>query len=148
MESFKINVKWNLSANDFQFDHYNRNHSITFSGDQVINNSSAPTYNGDEFMSNPEELLASSLASCHMLTFLAVASKSGFHVNSYEDDAVAILEKNEANQISVTKIILHPEIKFSGEKIPDLEKLKSLHDKAHRNCFIANSIKCQVEIVY
>ncbi len=148
MESFKINLKWNLSSTDFQFENYNRSHQITFSGEQVLNNSAAPTYNGNADMSNPEELLASALASCHMLTFLAVASKSGYSVMSYEDDAVAILEKNEANQIAVTKVILHPELKFSGEKIPDLEKLKSLHDKAHKNCFIANSVKCQVEIVY
>jgi len=147
MESFRVNIKWNLSSSDFQYEHYNRQHLITFSGEQVLNNSAAPSYNGNADMSNPEELLGSAIASCHMLTFLAVASKSGFIVSSYEDDAVAILEKNENNQIVVTKVVLHPEIKFSGEKVPDTEKLKSLHDKAHKNCFIANSVKCQVEVI-
>ena len=148
MESFKINTKWTRKSDDFNFDHYNRSHAIIFSGNQLLLNSAAPTYKGDENMSNPEELLASAVSSCHMLTFLAVASKSGYTVDSYEDDAVAFLEKNESNVVSVTKIILHPDIKFSGEKIPDEEKLKGLHDKAHRNCFIANSVKCAVEVVF
>ncbi len=148
MESFKINTKWTRKSNDFSFDHYNRSHAIIFSGNQLLQNSAAPAYKGDENMSNPEELLASAVSSCHMLTFLAVASKSGYTVDSYEDDAVAILEKNENNVISVTKITLHPTINFSGEKIPDEEKLKSLHEKAHKNCFIANSVKCAVDVVF
>jgi len=83
MESFKINTKWNRKSEDFSFDHYNRSHAIIFSGNQLLLNSAAPSYKGDENMSNPEELLASAVSSCHMLTFLAVASKSGYTVDSY-----------------------------------------------------------------
>jgi peroxiredoxin-like protein len=144
MSSFKINVKW---QNAFSRESYVRDHTIKFSGDQILNNSAAKDYSGNENMANPEELLASALASCHMLTFLAICSKSGFIVESYQDEAVAILDKNAEGKIAVTKITLHPVIKFSGDKIPDNEKLKSLHDKAHHNCFIANSIKCDFEVV-
>ena len=148
METFKINTKWNRTSDDFSFENYNRKHAILFSGNQLLVNSSAPSYKGDTDTANPEELLASAISSCHMLTFLAVASKSGYIVDSYEDDAVAVLEKNEQNIISITKVTLHPTIIFSGEKIPDHEKLQSLHEKAHRNCFIANSVKCSVEVVF
>jgi organic hydroperoxide reductase OsmC/OhrA len=117
-----------------------------FSGQQFLNNSAAPEYLGNADMANPEELLASSLASCHMLTFLAVAAKSGYIVESYNDQAIATLDKNEEGKIAVTVIDLKPVVEFSGEKIPDDEHLKSLHEKAHRNCFIANSIKSKVNI--
>ena len=147
IETFKIKTDWHRSTNSFSYDTFNRNHVITFSGEQSINNSAAAAYNGNQDMSNPEELLASSISSCHMLTFLAVASKSGFMVDSYLDEAVAYLEKNAENILAVTKVFLHPEIKFSGEKVPDQEKIKSMHEKAHKNCFIANSVKCLVEVV-
>jgi organic hydroperoxide reductase OsmC/OhrA len=148
METFKIKINWKKTSEDFAFDNYNRAHQITFSGNQLLNNSAAVTYNGDENMSNPEELLASAISSCHMLTFLAVASKSGFDVESYDDDAVAYLQTNEDKITSVTNVYLHPTIKFVGAKIPDADKIKSMHEKAHRNCFIANSVKCAVEVVY
>lgn len=148
METFKIKTSWKKNSEDFAYDNYNRNHQILFSGEQLLNNSAAPTYNGNEDMSNPEELLAAAVSSCHMLTFLAVASKSGFDIESYEDDAVAYLQTNEDKITSVTNIYLHPSIKFTGAKIPDADKIKSMHEKAQRNCFIANSVKCAVEVVY
>ncbi|MDO9181889.1 MAG: OsmC family protein [Bacteriovorax sp.] len=142
---FQIDLSWKRT-NDFLYDSFNRSHTITFSGNQILQNSAAPEYLGNSNMSNPEELLASSLASCHMLTFLAVAAKSGYIVDSYTDRATATLDKNEKGRLSVTEIDLLPMIEFSGAKLPTSEQLKSLHDKAHRNCFIANSIKAKVNI--
>jgi organic hydroperoxide reductase OsmC/OhrA len=143
--TYKIDLNWKRTK-DFTYDQFNRNHSIIFSGQQSLNNSAAPEYLGNADMSNPEELLASALASCHMLTFLAVAAKSGYVVETYNDHAVATLDKNEEGRLAITMIDLKPIIEFSGEKIPDSDQLKSLHDKAHRNCFIANSIKSKVNI--
>ena len=147
MSTFKINVKWNRTTSDFNFETYVRDHVITYSGNQTLNSSSAPDFKGNANLTNPEEILASALATCHMLTFFAVTSKSGYTVDSYEDDAVAILDKNAEGKMAVTEIILHPVVKFSGEKLPDQEKIKSMHDKAHHNCFIANSIKSHVQVV-
>lgn len=144
MSSFKIAVKW---KNTFTSDSYVRDHKVYFSGNQELHNSAAKDYSGNENMANPEELLASALASCHMLTFLAICSKSKIFVDSYEDEAVAVLEKNEEGKVAITKISLHPKISFKGDVIPDAEKIKSLHNKAHTNCFVANSIKCHVEVV-
>ncbi|MFA6236673.1 MAG: OsmC family protein [Bacteriovorax sp.] len=143
---FHINLNWERSG-EFEYEKFNRNHKITLGGNQVINNSAASEYLGNAGMSNPEELLASALASCHMLTFLAVACKSGYTVDSYIDNATATLDKNEEGKLAVTVIDLKPEVIFSGEKIPNQEQLKSLHEKAHRNCFIANSIKTKVNVL-
>lgn len=144
--TFSIDLNWKC-ATEFTYDKFNRNHTIAFSGNQNLKNSAAPEYLGNVDMANPEELLAASLASCHMLTFLAVAAKSGYTVDSYQDQATATLDKNAEGRLSVTIIDLKPEIVFSGNKTPDAAQLKSLHEKAHRNCFIANSIKTQVNVL-
>jgi organic hydroperoxide reductase OsmC/OhrA len=143
---FHVNLIWNRT-NEFTYDKFNRDHTVEFSGHQLLNTSAAADYLGNPNMANPEELLASALSSCHMLTFLAVASKSGYIVESYTDYSAATLDKNEEGKLSITTIDLKPIIVFSGAKIPDEIQLKSLHDKAHRNCFVANSIKTKVNIL-
>jgi organic hydroperoxide reductase OsmC/OhrA len=145
MSEHKVELKWTRET-EFEFAKYNRSHLLTFSGSQVLQNSAAPEFMGDNDMSNPEELFASALASCHMLTFLAVAAKSGYMIESYSDKAVAILDKNEEGRTAITQIDLFPQIEFLGTKIPSAEELKVLHDRAHRNCFIASSIKTKVNI--
>lgn len=143
--TFQIDLNWKRSK-DFTYEFFNRNHTVMFSGQQFLNNSAATEYLGNADMANPEELLVSSLASCHMLTFLAIASKSGYIIETYNDQPIATLDKNEEGRLAVTTIDLKPVTEFSGEKIPNDEQLKSLHEKAHRNCFIANSIKSKVNI--
>lgn len=147
MNSYKIDLNWKRTTADFDYNTFNRNHTLQFSGEQLLHNSSAPEYQGNTDTANPEELLASALSSCHMLTFLAVASKMGYIVDSYADTAEALLSKNEEGRFAVTEINIKPVIVFSGTKIPDADQLKSLHEKAHRNCFIANSIKTKVNIL-
>ena len=145
MSQHTIELKWTRVA-EFEYAKYNRSHLLTFSGSQVLQNSAAPEFMGDSDKANPEELLLSALASCHMLTFLAVAAKSGFMIESYSDKAIAILDKNEEGRTAITQIDLYPQIEFLGTKIPTAEELKALHERAHRNCFIACSIKSKVII--
>ena len=145
MSTFKIKMNWKRDS-DFSYEIFNRDHQINFSGNQSLNTSAAREYFGSDEAANPEELLAASLSSCHMLTFLAVASKSGYTVDEYKTVALALLNKNDEGRMAVTEINLYPEIVFSGNKLPTDEQLKSLHDKAHRNCFIAQSLKTKVNI--
>lgn len=147
MSSYVIDLEWKNTSNNFGYEVFNRNHVVHFSGNQTLKNSAAPEYFGNSDMANPEELLGSALASCHMLTFLAVASKSGYVVKSYDCKAVAKMGKNAEGRMSVTEIDLTPVIVFSEEKLPTPEELKGLHDKAHRNCFIAQSLKTKVNIL-
>ena len=147
MDKFIVNVDWKRTTSDFSYDTFNRGHEISVSGNQTILNSAAPEYKGDKERTNPEELLAAALASCHMLTFLAVASKSGYIVDSYSCKSEALMGKNAEGKMCVTEINLHPVTFFSGEKNPTEEQLKSLHDKAHKNCFIAQSIHTKVNVL-
>jgi organic hydroperoxide reductase OsmC/OhrA len=143
MSEHKATLQWKRQSTDFVYETYDRGHKVGFPGGQNLQNSAAPAFFGKAELTNPEELLAASLGTCHMLTFLAVACKSRFVVDSYEDEAVAVLEKNEAGKMAVTKIYLRPKVRFSGTA-PDAAKLQELHNKAHHNCMIGNSLKTQV----
>lgn len=91
--------------------------------------------------------VGAALSSCHMLTFLALASNKGFVVDRYDDTAVGHLEKNADGTLAVTRVELHPKIVYSGAKQPTQADLDWLHDKAHRGCFIANSVTTEVRVV-
>ena len=96
---------------------------------------------------DPEEAFVAAVSSCHMLTFLYVAAKQGFVVDSYTDDAVGEMTKNEQGRLWVSKVKLSPQIKFGGEVPPTREQLQHLHHEAHEQCFIANSVKSDIEII-
>lgn len=81
-----------------------------------------------------------------MQTFLAVACKYGYIIDSYIDEAVGITDKNEHGKICVTKITLRPKIKFSGSILPDDNTINKMREKAHENCFISNSLNSKVSI--
>jgi organic hydroperoxide reductase OsmC/OhrA len=81
-----------------------------------------------------------------MMTFLALAAKAGWPVAGYSDHAVAHLGKNRRGQMSVTRIDLHPVVRFDpGFTVAD-EALAEMQDRAHRYCFIANTLADSVEI--
>jgi organic hydroperoxide reductase OsmC/OhrA len=146
MSEYKATVNWKRETPDFNYDTFDRTHRIDFAGGIHCQASSAPEFQGKANLVNPEELLASALASCHMLTFLAVASKSRINVKSYTDQAVASLDKNAEGKMCVTKITLHPKVVFDTAEPISPEKISELHAKAHKHCFIANSIAAKVVI--
>jgi organic hydroperoxide reductase OsmC/OhrA len=96
---------------------------------------------------DPEEAFVASIASCHMLTFLHLASRAGFQVDSYHDEAVGRMAKNERGVPWVSAVTLRPKIIYSGERSPAPEDQERLHHQAHEQCFIANSIKTEVTVV-
>ncbi|QIR13866.1 OsmC family protein [Shewanella aestuarii] len=141
---FKITVDWQGSpAEEGEF---NRDHQIIYGSGQTVTASSAPEYKGNAEKINPEENLLAALSSCHMLTFLAIAHLKRLPVASYTDNATADLGKNEAGKISVVKMTLSPQVVFEeGVTVSD-EIISKIHEKAHANCFIANSLACEIEI--
>jgi organic hydroperoxide reductase OsmC/OhrA len=110
---------------------------------QVLPASSAPEFGGDTSKSNPEELMAAALSSCHMLWFLALARKEGFKIAAYEDSAEATLEED-----CFVGAVLRPAVEWKGEgdEVPDAEQIAALHQGAHSRCFIANSVSFPVEV--
>jgi organic hydroperoxide reductase OsmC/OhrA len=80
-----------------------------------------------------------------MLTFLAIAAKKRWVVDSYRDAAVGFMEKNAEGRLAITRVVLRPEIAFAGDA-PDEAALARLHHLAHEQCFIANSVRTEVTV--
>ena len=147
MSEHKANIKWARNGADFGYRNYSRDHIWRFDNGVEVPGSAAPAYLGNPQRVDPETAFVAALSSCHMLTFLAVASNKGFVVDSYEDNAVGRLEKNVDGKFAITRVELHPKISYSGDKQPTQTDIDWLHDKAHRECFIANSVTAQIRVM-
>lgn len=146
MSSHIVNLSWNRSTKDFNYKTFNRTHNVVFPGGETIKVTSAPEFLGDPSLTNPEELFVTAITSCFMLTFLSITANKGFIINSYVDQAEGILSKNSEGKMAITEVTLHPEIVFQEDKKPDETTLRQLLEKAHANCFIANSVKTNIRI--
>jgi organic hydroperoxide reductase OsmC/OhrA len=145
MSEHTITLNWKRTTPDFNYKTYERTHTINFSGGSHIQVTAAPEYLGDPKITNPEELLVAALSSCHMLTFLALAAYKGLIIDNYNDEAIGVVGKNAAGKMAVTQVTLRPKITFSGNQ-PDAQVLHEIHEKAHVNCFIANSVNTEVKV--
>jgi len=150
MSEYKATIRWKCNGPDFLKGRYSREHTWTFDGGFVVPASASPAVVPVP-MSNPanvdpEEAFVAAVSSCHMLTFLYLAGKAHFQVDSYEDEAVGVMSKNENGVPWVSAITLHPKIAFRAAKQPTSSELAALHHEAHEQCFIAASIKTQVSV--
>ena len=150
MSEHKATISWKRTSPDFTKGKYSREHSWTFDGGLTITASPSPSVVPAPYSNpanvDPEEAYVASISSCHMLTFLYLASKQGFQVDSYEDEAVGLMSKNEKGVAWVSSVTLHPKITYSGEKLPSPENEVHLHHLAHEQCFIANSVKTAITV--
>lgn len=150
MSEHKATIIWKRTSPEFLKGKYSREHSWTFDGGLTIPASPSPSvvpapYSNPAHV-DPEEAYVASISSCHMLTFLYIASQQGFQVYSYEDEAIGVMTKNEKGVPWVSTVTLHPKIVYSGEKLPTPADEERLHHLAHEQCFIANSIKTAVTV--
>ena len=147
MSKISIDLIWKLDDGKMSPGKYSNQHEIIFTPNIKIKSDSAPDWRGNKLNSNPEQTLAASLSSCHMMTFLALAAKMKWPVISYTDKAIATLGKNSKGQMSVTKLELNPRVGFSNKFTVDANEMKKVQDRAHRYCFIANSLSDEVKVL-
>ncbi len=146
MSEHYATLKWRRESADFTYRSYNRDHDWVFSGSQTVRASSAPAYLGNPDLVDPEQAFIAALSSCHMLTFLALATKEKLVVDEYVDEAVGIVEKDSDGNMAVTRVALHPRICFADDAGPDAATLTKLHKTSHKLCFIANSVTTRIEV--
>ncbi len=146
MSEHRAKIAWKLNTDGFDYKTYNREHCWEFQGGETVRASAAPAFLGKSEFVDPEEALVAALSACHMLTFLAIASRKKFVIESYDDDAVGYMEKNEAGKSAITRVVLRPDIVFSGDNPPSQRDLGWMHEKAHKECFIANSVTTEITI--
>jgi len=151
MSIYTASIKWKSdSPETFTRNRYTRGHTWSFDGGVEVPASSSPhvvrvPYSVEEAV-DPEEALVAATASCHMLTFLWVAARKGFVIDSYEDNAVGEMTEGDGGKTWVSKITLDPKIEWSGDARPTAGEIAEMHHAAHEGCYIANSIKSEVVV--
>lgn len=150
MSQHQASIHWKRNSPDFLKGKYSREHTWTFDGGLTIPASPSPSvvpvpYSNPAHI-DPEEAFVAAVSSCHMLSFLYVAFRQGFQVDSYEDTALGTMTKNERGIPWVSSIQLNPKIGYSGDKVPSVAEVQHLHHLAHEQCYIANSIKTEVTV--
>jgi len=141
---FKAEALWLSDRNTENIKKYSRNHTVTIEGKPVLDVSAAKAFKGDATLYNPEDMLLSSLVSCHMMSYLYVCSQSGIEVLNYSDNAVATLEVEADGSGRFTEVILNPKVIIA--QADRVEEALALHKKANQLCFIANS--CNFPILH
>jgi organic hydroperoxide reductase OsmC/OhrA len=147
---YEARIAWQRGGAKFTDNRYSRGHEWSFDGGVTVLASSSPLtvkvpYSVAEAV-DPEEALVAATSSCHMLWFLSLAGREGFVVDRYADDAFGVMERNADGKVAFTRITLRPRIEFAGEKRPSADELAALHHSAHAECFIANSLRCDVVV--
>jgi organic hydroperoxide reductase OsmC/OhrA len=120
-----------------------REYTIEFPGKAPLPGSSPAAFNGDESKYNPETLMVASLMACHHLTYLAICERAGIEVVAYEDTATGTLAIKDG-KMRMVEVVLRPRVKIADGS--HVERAKSIHEKAHANCFMSNSVNFEVRV--
>jgi len=152
MSEHRATIEWTGTATpgDFAKGRYSREHRWTFDGGLVVEASPSPSVVPAPWSNpkhvDPEESFVASIASCHMLTFLYVASKAGFTVTHYRDEAIGVMTRTAQGVAWISRVALAPQITYAGDKQPAADEVARLHHAAHDGCFIANSVKTEIVV--
>jgi organic hydroperoxide reductase OsmC/OhrA len=148
MSSYTATIRWDRGEARFVDNRYSRAHAWIFDGGVTVPASSSPHVVREPYTDpnavDPEEAYVAALASCHMLWFLSIAASRGFRVDHYADAAIGTMERNERGKLAITRVVLRPDVVFSGERCPSADDIMAMHHEAHDECFIANSVRTEV----
>lgn len=140
---YRAQVRWTGAAQGptSSYESYSREHTVQVAGKPMLRGSADPSFRGDPNLYNPEDLLLVALSTCHMLSFLALAARKRLLVTGYEDDAIGTMSVKDG-QMRFTDVLLRPKVTLAAGSDPSL--VAECHEKAHRLCFIANSVNFPV----
>ena len=112
--------------------------------DQTLLGSCASEWGGDPDKADPEELFVAAISTCHMLWFLDFARRERLRVLSYEDQPEGTMDAHK-----FVAVVLRPRVVFAtdmGLADVGLELIEGIHDRAHKACFVASSVTCEVKV--
>lgn len=147
---YRVDVEWtgNLGTGTDGYRNYSRDHEIRIAGKPTLAGSSDSAFRGDAARHNPEDMLVTALSTCHMLSYLHMATVAGVVVTAYADAAEGTMA-TEGNGGRFVEVVLHPTVTISAASDP--AKAATAHEEAHHACFIANSVnfpvRCEPRIV-
>jgi organic hydroperoxide reductase OsmC/OhrA len=143
---YAVTVTWtgNLGPGTSGYRDYARAHEISAPEKPVILGSSDPAFRGNSGRWNPEELLVASVSACHKLWYLHLAAEAGIVVTAYVDAAEGVMEETPDGGGRFVSVTLRPRVVVSRG---DRDQARALHEAAHAKCFIANSVKFDIDCV-
>lgn len=148
MHAYTAQIVWSRGDQLFVDNRYSRRYAMSFDGGVSVPGSASPHVvrvpMSDPSALDPEEAFVASLSGCHMLWFLSIAAERGFRVDTYADHAQGQMQPNAQNRLAMTLVLLRPIVMFSGSRIPTREEFCDMHETAHQECFLANSVTAQI----
>ena len=143
--NYKLTAVWTGNQGDGtkNIRTYDRSHTVRIQGKPELLLTTDDPHVGDKSKLNPEDLLVTAIASCHLLSYLYSCSLEGIVVTSYADNATGIMIDNESGGGSFKEVTLNPICTVADESM--VEKAIELHHKAHAICYIANSVNFEVK---
>ena len=141
---FPARIVWtgNRGTGTSAYKAYDRTWDMALPGKSVVHCSNDPQLGGDPTKYNPEELLITALASCHMLWYLHLCAEAGVTVLNYEDNPVGIGECEPSGRGRFVEAVLRPSITVGAGSDPQLAT--DIHGRIHEFCFIARSVNFPV----
>lgn len=142
--SYELTVTWTGAGagGTVNYRDYGRDHQIEAEGLPPLPGSADPTFRGDPQRWNPEQLLLSALAQCHMLSYLSLCARGRVVVTAYTDEAVGTMVESGDGGGAFTEVVLRPRVTVAAPEMA--ERAAALHERAHRLCFIASSVNFPV----
>lgn len=133
--TFEVDLKWNIEQ---------KNGTVHSPNKEPFTFGAPPEFNGTDTVWSPEHLLAVSLSSCYVTTFMYFSRLLKIDVRDLKVHAHVEVEKEGAAMFEAKRFILHPVIEFSGN--PDVKTVDNLLSKAKRYCIISNSVKGEIVV--
>ncbi len=142
--NYKATIKWtgNNGTGTSGYRDYERSHEIIIENKPIISASSDPSFRGDKTKHNPEDMLVSSVSTCHMLWYLHLCSEAGVIVIEYVDNVKGTMIETSNGGGKFTEIVLQPMVVVQNASM--VEKANKLHHRANELCYIANSLNFPV----
>lgn len=145
MSEHSSRIEWSRGSSPFNDDSYTRGHRWVLDGGiEVPASAAAGIPHAVEAAIDPEEGVLSSLASCHMLFFLALAMRKNFIVDRYVDQPSGVIDRNASGKKAFVTVTMRPEAAFVGDILPSNDDIDALHARAHDLCFVANSLNAEI----
>jgi organic hydroperoxide reductase OsmC/OhrA len=143
IHTYEATVEWtgNRGSGTSGYRDYDRTHTVRAEGPGRLLGSSDRAFRGNAERWNPELLLVSALAQCHLLAYLHLAADHGVVVTGYTDQAVGTMREHDGTG-EMTLVVLHPAVEVADPAM--VATALELHDRAEEVCFIARSVNFPV----
>jgi len=144
---YNLITQWtgNKGAGTKDYRAYTRGYRISSAGKDDILASADPAFLGDSSKYNPEEFLLAAISSCHMLWFLHLCADSGVVVVDYVDNANGTMIESSGGGGQFKEVMLRPTVSVTEHSM--MSKLDEIHERAHKKCFISNSVNFPVTFI-